>query len=60
MTEQVKIYIDKYPGEIIDMYNVLRKFCRCARSDFCGNTRLKENKISVCRKVLVRNINKRE
>lgn len=25
MTEQVKIYIDKYPGEIIDMYNVLRK-----------------------------------
>lgn len=25
MTEQVKEYIDKYPGEIIDMYNVLRK-----------------------------------
>ena len=25
MTEQVKIYIDKYPGEIIDMYNALRK-----------------------------------
>ena len=25
MNEQVKIYIDKYPSEIIDMYNSLRK-----------------------------------
>lgn len=25
MNEQVKEYIDKYPGEIIDMYNTLRK-----------------------------------
>lgn len=25
MNEQVKDYIDKYPNEIIDMYNKLRK-----------------------------------
>ena len=25
MNEQVKNYIDKYPSEIIDMYNNLRK-----------------------------------
>ena len=25
MNEQVKEYIDKYPSEIIDMYNNLRK-----------------------------------
>ena len=25
MTKQVREYIDKYPSEIIDMYNTLRK-----------------------------------
>lgn len=25
MNEHIKTYIDKYPGEIIDMYNILRQ-----------------------------------
>lgn len=25
MNEQIKEYIDKYPNDIIDMYNILRK-----------------------------------